>query len=83
MGARQSVPTLRLEDAPDVLLDQHLAAIIGCSARQICRVMTEAPGNLPPTLPSVDHRRRWAKATVAQWLAADGSISRMRQMKVA
>lgn len=60
------------DQLPDVIFVDDLARLLRCSRATIDRRL-RAKDNLPPRLPSIDHRHRWARATVEEWLKRPGS----------
>lgn len=61
------------DELPPVLFVADLARVLRCSTRTIERRLA-ARDNLPPRLPSIDLRHRWARATVEEWLQRPGSL---------
>ena len=61
------------DQLPDVLMIRDLAKLLRCSTKTIERRLA-ARDNLPPRLPSIDNRHRWARATVEAWLQHPGAL---------
>jgi hypothetical protein len=61
------------DQLPEVLLIDDLALLLRCSRSTIDRRL-RAKDNLPPRLPSIDSRHRWARETVLEWLLRPGSL---------
>jgi hypothetical protein len=60
-------------ELPPVLLVADLAKLLRCSRATIDRRL-RAHDNLPPRLPSIDARHRWARETVLEWMKRPGSL---------
>ena len=61
----------RLEDYPDVLYLDDVAAVLRCSRSTIQRRLRDRIFPVAP-IPGLDRRRRWSRDAIARWLAAEG-----------
>ena len=66
-----------LDELPDVMFLDDLAKALRCSRTTIEKQRREH-GNLPPEMPAIDKRPRWAKGTVRAWMAQTDTATRFR-----
>ena len=74
MNGRNSVPG-RLDELPEVLFVEELAAVLRCSSSTVRRRL-RARVLAIPTLPGVDKRPRFSRAAVEAFLARGGARKR-------
>jgi hypothetical protein len=61
------------DELPPTLFVDDLAKLLRCSRATIDRRL-RAHDNLPPRLPSIDSRHRWAREAVLEWMRRPGTV---------
>ncbi len=56
-----------LDEFPEVMLIEHMAALFDCSAATIARRVCDGTFPVPP-LAAIDRRLRWSRSQVRSWL---------------